>query len=213
METITNNLDTKGTVYQRKDEFSSFIMPVEDPERLPTSEPTNFCPSHPEYRESTEYKIVSIKNNKGEAVRSVFDVADYILSVLPQKECTTMKLHKLLYYCQAWSMVWRERPLFKEKIEAWANGPVIRKLFSFHRGLYEIHACDMTIGNAKLLSQEQKSVIDDVINFYGDKEPQWLIDLTHSEDPWRNARKGLKPEEPGENEITLEAMSLYYSSL
>jgi len=212
METITYNLETKGAVYQRKGEFSSFVAPIEDSE-IPTSEPTNFYPSHSEYRESTEDKIVSFENNREEAVRSVFDVADYILSILPEKECTTMKLHKLLYYCQAWSMVWREKPLFKEKIEAWANGPVIRKLFSFHRGLYEIHAYDMAIGNANLLSQEQKSVIEDVIKFYGDKEPQWLIDLTHSEDPWRDARKGLKSEEPGENEITLEAMSLYYSSL
>ena len=31
---------------------------------------------------------------------------------------TTMKLQKLIYYAQAWSLVWDERPLFDEKIEA-----------------------------------------------------------------------------------------------
>ncbi|MBD5559274.1 MAG: DUF4065 domain-containing protein [Clostridia bacterium] len=37
---------------------------------------------------------------------------------------TTMKLQKLLYYAQVWSLVWDENELFPEKFEAWANGPV-----------------------------------------------------------------------------------------
>src|SRR5260221_11586367 len=62
---------------------------------------------------------------------SVFDVAAYIIKKMGP--VSAMKLHKLIYYCQAWSLVWDERPLFQEKIEAWANGPVIRDLFVFHR--------------------------------------------------------------------------------
>ena len=51
------------------------------------------------------------------------DVAAYILQ--KKGEMTAMKLQKLVYYSQAWSVVWDERPLFHEKIEAWANGPVV----------------------------------------------------------------------------------------
>ncbi len=61
---------------------------------------------------------------------TVFDVAAYILeqySAIP-----TMKLQKLIYYCQAWSLVWDEEPLFSEDIEAWANGPVVRSLYEAH---------------------------------------------------------------------------------
>jgi uncharacterized phage-associated protein len=57
---------------------------------------------------------------------SAHDVAAYILS--RQGRMTAMKLQKLVYYSQAWSVVWDERPLFPEKIEAWANGPVVRDL-------------------------------------------------------------------------------------
>mgnify|MGYP001247259517 CR=1 FL=1 len=39
---------------------------------------------------------------------SVFDVASYILQ--KQGPMTTMKLQKLVYYCQAWSLVWNEEP-------------------------------------------------------------------------------------------------------
>ncbi|MCH7691617.1 MAG: DUF4065 domain-containing protein, partial [candidate division Zixibacteria bacterium] len=58
-----------------------------------------------------------------EATISVFDVAKYILSKLGG--VSAMKLHKLLYYAQAWSLVWDERPLFQERIEAWVSGPVV----------------------------------------------------------------------------------------
>ena len=47
---------------------------------------------------------------------SVFDAAAYIVE--KTGEMTTLKLQKLVYYAQAWSLVWDERPLFDEKIEA-----------------------------------------------------------------------------------------------
>ena len=53
---------------------------------------------------------------------SIFDVAAYVLDKLGVM--TTMKLEKLCYYSQAWSLVWDERRLFPERFEAWANGPV-----------------------------------------------------------------------------------------
>lgn len=142
---------------------------------------------------------------------SVMDVAVYILEKIGK--CTTMKLHKLLYYCQAWSLVWDETPLFDDKIEAWANGPVIRRLFNYHKGLFEVSASDFSIGNSQLLNETQRETVDSVLNFYGDKTAQWLINLTHSETPWLNARKGLSPSERGYVEIKLSDMADYYSSL
>jgi uncharacterized phage-associated protein len=54
---------------------------------------------------------------------TVYDVAKYIL--VRQGEMTTFKLHKLLYYSQAWSLVWDDAPLFSDDFYAWANGPVL----------------------------------------------------------------------------------------
>ena len=47
---------------------------------------------------------------------SVHDVAKFILK--ERGSMTVMKLHKLLYYAQAWTLVWDEKPLFCQKIEA-----------------------------------------------------------------------------------------------
>ena len=142
---------------------------------------------------------------------TVFDVARYILEKLG--ELSTMKLQKLCYYAQAWSLVWDDKPLFKEEFRAWANGPVVREVFNFHRGLYEISIRNFPLGNSDLLSSGQKETIESVLNFYGGKSAQWLIDQTHSEMPWKNARKGLASNERGDEEILLSDMADYYSSL
>lgn len=139
----------------------------------------------------------------------VFDVAKYILQ--KQGEMTTMKLQKLVYYCQAWSLVWDEKPLFDEEIQAWASGPVIRKLYDIHKGMFTISG--ISEGDISNLTPPQIETIDCVLDSYGDKSAQWLADLTHMEDPWNEARKDSGPGENCENVITLASMAEYYSSL
>lgn len=139
----------------------------------------------------------------------VFDVAAYILEKM--EPMTTMKLQKLVYYSQVWSLVWDEKQLFEEDIEAWANGPVVRNLFDYHRGMYEIST--MPIGNPRLLNEIQQETVDAVLDYYADKSAQWLIELTHMEDPWIQARKGLPPLERGSRVMSLDTIADYYSSL
>ena len=139
----------------------------------------------------------------------VFDVAKYILE--KQDSITTMKLQKLVYYSQAWSVVWDEKPLFGEKIQAWASGPVVRELYEVHKGEFRIS--DLPKGNIDNLTQEEQETIDAVLQAYGDKPAQWLSDLTHMEKPWNEAREGFDPGDNCENEITPASLAEYYSSL
>ncbi|HEX4121642.1 MAG TPA: type II toxin-antitoxin system antitoxin SocA domain-containing protein [Verrucomicrobiae bacterium] len=140
---------------------------------------------------------------------TVHDIASYILK--KHGPTTAMKLQKLAYYCQAWSLVWDERPIFAARIEAWANGPVIPALYSKHKGRFEIK--DWHWGDADALNKDQRETVDAVIDFYGPKTAQWLSDLTHREAPWRDARVGLEDGERGGNEISLASLHEYYSSL
>ncbi len=137
------------------------------------------------------------------------DVAAYILQ--KKGEMTAMKLQKLAYYSQAWSLVWDEEPLFKDRIEAWANGPVITSLYSEHRGQFKVASWPK--GDPTNLTQTQRDSVDAVLKYYGDRSSQWLSDLTHREDPWLDARKGLGPGERGSKEISLASMAEYYASL
>jgi Uncharacterized phage-associated protein len=138
----------------------------------------------------------------------VKDVAQYILD-----KCggmTTWKLQKLVYYCQAWSVVWDEEPLFQDDIEAWADGPVVRCLYDLHAGHFTISK--VKGGDPSRLNNTERETIDAVLGVYGNKPSAWLRDLTHSEPPWKDTRKaaGLSEGERGKAVISIDAMVQYY---
>lgn len=137
------------------------------------------------------------------------DVAAYIISKF--RSVDAMKLQKLLYYSQAWSLVWDERPMFSSRIEAWANGPVVREVFKVYQGQYKVSKA--RLGDATALKAVEKETVDAILRFYGNKTGFYLSELTHRERPWMEARKGLAPGEMGDHEITKSAMRDYYGSL
>jgi uncharacterized phage-associated protein len=139
---------------------------------------------------------------------SAHDIAAYILR--KKGEMTAMKLQKLVYYSQAWSLVWDEEPIFKEPIQAWVNGPVIPSLYKLHKGKFKVN--DWSEGDPDKLTAKQRETIDAVLDYYGSRPSQWLSDLTHREAPWVEARKGLAPGDASRREITHAALAEYYSN-
>ena len=142
---------------------------------------------------------------------NILNVAQYVIS--KTGEITTLKLQKLVYYCQAWSLAWDGKPLFDEDFEAWANGPVNPRLFRAHQGRFTAgeHVFDDYKYNG--FTDDEKETMDIVINDLGEKDSQWLSDLTHSERPWKEARAGCLPGERCSNVISKEVMQDYYSGL
>jgi len=140
---------------------------------------------------------------------SVLDVAQHVLEL--GGEMTTMKLQKLVYYCQAWHIAWHDDVLFKERIEAWADGPVTPELFKKHARAFRVRK--ISGAESSHLTDKEKKTISKIVEFYGDKSPQWLSDLTHQEDPWRLARKNLPARASCSEEITPQSMARYYTSL
>jgi uncharacterized phage-associated protein len=143
---------------------------------------------------------------------TVFDVAQYLLERLGQM--TTIKLQKLVYYCQAWSLVWDDGPIFPERIEAWANGPVVPELFQKFKGAYYASP-EPPIGDPSVLTVVQRETVEAVIRDYGPRDSHWLVELTHLEEPWRAARTrvGALVGQKCTEEITYADMAEYYSGL
>jgi uncharacterized phage-associated protein len=140
---------------------------------------------------------------------NVHDVAAYILK--KTGPITAVKLQKLLYYSQAWSLVWDEKPLFSSRIEAWANGPVVPEVYQSYHGCFEVK--EPVKGDSELLDGSEVETIDAVLASYGDKSSHWLSELTHREKPWLEARKGVAPGEPSSEIISQPAMAEYYDGL
>lgn len=98
---------------------------------------------------------------------NIFDVAKYILTEIGG--VSTMKLQKLCYYSLVESLRRDpEQPLFRERFEAWANGPVCRELFDVHKGKFTVNKA--MIPNKLLsddFSSEDAKIVSEVIEKYG----------------------------------------------
>lgn len=132
------------------------------------------------------------------------DVAAYIIANRPPG-LTTMKLQKLLYYSQAWSMAWDGAPLFLEPIRAWDRGPVVPSVFKAYEGCKRVLGVPAS-GDASALNVAQRATVDAVLGFYGTIDGGRLSDLTHLERPWRDAYAPTRPSPP----IPVEALASFY---
>lgn len=141
-------------------------------------------------------------------MNKAIDVASYILH---EKGCLTgYQLQKLLYYCQAWSLVTRGTPLFDERVKAWEHGPVVYEVAKLHRFRSNVVASHVG-GDPELLSARDKDLVDSVLDAYGSMSGDELADLSHSEEPWLSVYNGHSGRLAAE--ITRDSMLDYYSGL
>lgn len=145
------------------------------------------------------------------AMNSVFDVAKYILR--KQGPMSTMKLQKLVYYCQAWSLAWDGYPLFDEEFEAWANGPVCTELFDKCNGSFLVDGSMFEDTSTYQFTVDQKETMNKVLKYYGKRKLHWLRKLIHEEDPWKMARTGYPSGASCNVVISKESMLQYYGEL
>lgn len=144
---------------------------------------------------------------------TVFGVAEYILEQVGF--VSTMKLQKLMYYSQAYSLVHYGKPLFGEDFEAWANGPVCPDLFRIHRGKFVVGPGELSYPESPRtteVSVEARGAIDHVLKTLGSYSGRKLSGLTHCEKPWLEARAGVKEGERCNTVITKEAIRRYYAA-
>lgn len=148
---------------------------------------------------------------------SVHDVADYIIVKLDDARVglNTLKLHKLLYYVQAWRLALKGEPLFSGKFQAWVHGPVSRQIydrFSSSHGMYDLlRTADATPGFDVLkLDTDVRSHVDEILDAYAAFSGPQLEQMTHEEPPWIVARGDRKPSERCEVELHEDLMRDFF---
>lgn len=119
------------------------------------------------------------------------DVAKYIIDIFTIKAdhgfddgMTNLRLQKLLYLAQGYSLATYDKPLFPEAIEAWKYGPVVPTVYSkynkFNRGVIHDDPPDQGA-----LTDEEAELILDVLSVFGKYSTGYLVDLSHRPDaPW-----------------------------
>lgn len=124
---------------------------------------------------------------------------------------THLRLQKLLYYVQGWSLAVRNRPIFGDRIEAWSWGPVVPRVWRKFKQYGDTHIISsQDEPAAQNLSEKDRSFIGRVWDAYKEFSAFKLSDMTHQEPPWRDAREGLPDSSPSTAEISLGAMRTYF---
>jgi uncharacterized phage-associated protein len=158
-------------------------------------------------------KPVATKRKNGRA--TPMDVARYLVYLASCEEepdfLSHLRLQKLLYYVQGWSLAMRNKPMFDGRIEAWAHGPVVRDLYpqlnEFGRRPISVE----DIGLPQNLTEDEFEFVASVWESYKKFSASSLREMTHKESPWVDARGGCGPADRSDSEITLKAMKEFFS--
>jgi len=109
-------------------------------------------------------------------------------------------LQKLAYFGQVWSLVWTGRRLVEDEFQAWPMGPVAYDLYRD----FKYRAPNAPIAGAapETLSADEVATLEAVYAFYSRYTGAALAEMSHDA-AWTDARDGLKPEDPSNEEIDL----------
>ena len=145
----------------------------------------------------------------------IIQIAEYFIKKSqeePKKGLDSLKLQKLLYYSKAWGMVLNDgKKIFPDEFQAWVHGPANPKVWRYFQGFdFSAKHPEITSKIFENFTVKEREVLDMVWHSYGKHDGKYLEVLTHAEDPWLNARRGLNQTDPSQNIISDESMRAYY---
>jgi uncharacterized phage-associated protein len=139
-------------------------------------------------------------------------VARYLLQLASREAeaepITQMRLHKLLYYVQGWSLAQRGEPLFAGRIEAWTHGPVVRQVYPAFADFGDAPIAPPA-GEVELNAAD-RAFVESIWESYKMHSATRLRAMTHRERPWRETRGGLSDAEKSDSEIPQDLMAEFF---
>lgn len=154
-----------------------------------------------------------------DSIESLFSISEKMLRVIAfvfekLEEVTPLMLQKLLYFIQGVYSALYGRPIFAEDCRAWIHGPVYPEVYDLFRD-FKYNPIDdarfaLLEGTAAALTDEEKKVIELVLNTFGMYGGKVLERITHNEDPWKEARKGYGDSIPSSELLPKECIMKYY---
>ena len=118
---------------------------------------------------------------------TALSIANYFI----KKNITPLKLQKLLYFSQVWYFVKHEKLLFKDDIQAWVLGPVVYDVWDAFRFMRRGDFIPLHKANDVVYDKEIEKHLDEIWQIYGGYTGLELVDLTHLEPLWINARGSI----------------------
>lgn len=159
---------------------------------------------------------------EAESIEKLFSVSDKLLRVIAYifeklDEVTPLMLQKLLYFVQGIYSALYGKPMFEENCRAWIHGPVYPEVYELFSD-FKFNPIDdarfaLLTGQEDALTEEEKHVIDLVVNTFGMYGGKVLERITHNEDPWLEARKGYGDSIPSKELLPKDRIMKYYLAI
>lgn len=155
-------------------------------------------------------------------LNDMFNVSSKLLSTISYIfeetiELTPLALQKILYFIQEIYMTLYDIPLFKEDCYAWVHGPVYENVYNLFKE-FKYNPIDdnrfiILKNRFEVLSNEEKDIINLVLNSFGNYSGKVLEQITHKETPWVESRKGYSLLERSNILITKEQIKTYFKAV
>ena len=124
-----------------------------------------------------------------------------------------LRLQKLLYYCQGWSLALLGEPLFRQPIEAWKYGPVVKDVHQQFAGKRDGIHPEEAGEPSEVIPGTVADLIEMIWREYAKYTPAELVKMTHDEPAWKEARVGVEPDSPSSKELSRETMKVFFAEV
>lgn len=98
---------------------------------------------------------------------------------------TNLKLQKLLYYMQGFHLAFFGTPFFEDSIEAWTYGPVVPVVFQEFKKYKKRDINPENYKDSLVLTTDEQQMFDMVFLEYNKFSAVALMNMTHTEGPWK----------------------------
>lgn len=99
-------------------------------------------------------------------------------------QVSNLKLQKLLYYAQGYSLALLNKPLFKEPIQCWTHGPVVESVYHQYKVFGKRFITSTQVMDLSIFNSDEMAILTLVANEYGQYSAWKLREMTHDEAPW-----------------------------
>lgn len=133
------------------------------------------------------------------------DVAKYVINheIDMSRNISNLRLQKLLYFVQAKFLCEVGEPCFVDDIEAWQFGPVVPSVYYAFKSYAGLDIFDRQFGGN--ISAKDSAIINNIIDYCASYPTFQLVEITHAQLPWINARRNIMS-----NIITQESIKNYF---
>lgn len=143
---------------------------------------------------------------------NIFELSDYILM---NRRVTNLELQKLSYYLYSWIKVFENELTFDVDVssvefQAWVYGPVNVELYQQYKD-YKSNKI-LKIDSTFFKNSDMYRFTEIILDYYNDFNSKELVDLTHCESPWINARGGIAKFDSSNSIISSNNIVNYYSN-